>query len=117
MWLISCALLVWFRYLRYTFAIVRSVYRPCEVVTDVNVESPEDKPGDGDVLDEDVEDNVHTGKGDHDICYQSLLCMPVYIYVSKCFISFVLWLYDRTVGICPMTSAYHHGIQANSTEM
>ena len=94
MWLISCTLLVWFRYVCYTFAIVRFIYRPCEVVNDVNVEPSEDNPEDGDALDEDVEDDVHTDKNDHAFSCQSLLCMPVYIYVSKCFISFVLWLYD-----------------------
>ena len=41
--------------------------RPCEVDTDINVESPEDEPEDGDVLDDDVEDDVHTDEDDHDI--------------------------------------------------
>ena len=38
-----------------------------ETETNVNVESPEDEPDDGDVLDEVVEDDVHTDEGDHNI--------------------------------------------------
>ena len=41
--------------------------RPCEVETNIDIESPEDEPEDGDVIDEDVEDDVHTDEDDCDI--------------------------------------------------
>ena len=56
-----CYLLVCFRHSCCTF------YRPCEVDTYVSEESPEDEPEDGDVLDEDGEDDVHTDEEDQDV--------------------------------------------------
>ena len=64
-WLISLAVSLYGRvcmlYICYTSN------RPCEVETKVDIESPEDEPEDGDILDEDVEDDVHTDEDDHDI--------------------------------------------------
>ena len=56
-----CYLLVCFRHSCYIF------YRPCEVDTHVSEELPEDEPEDGSVLDEDVEDHVHTDEEDQDV--------------------------------------------------
>ena len=40
---------------------------PHEVETSIGIESADEKQEDGEVLDEDVEDDVHTDKDDHDI--------------------------------------------------